>query len=92
MCAEKITQLRAELRQMAKRDLYRMAFEQKENRCLLYGPCPFLLFYQGVRFCVSEILGKGCESGRLGLLSQDIDDSPERMEFSVGPWLPGFDG
>jgi len=60
MADEKIFQARAELRQMAKTNLFKMAmaFCQMEKNCLLgEGTSPFLLEYQHILFCVSEILG-----------------------------------
>ncbi len=47
-----------------------MVFEQKEEKCILGGLCSFLLHYQGVRWCVSEILGYSCSKERVELLSR----------------------
>jgi hypothetical protein len=54
---------------MAKANLLKMAFRQKEKNCVLGGVCPFLLEYQCILFCVSEILGHGCQIEKLRLLS-----------------------
>ncbi len=59
-----VFKLKAELRKMRRGDLLRMGFNQKEKNCLLGGLCPFLLEYQHILFCVSEILGQGCQAER----------------------------
>ena len=71
MAGEKIFRARAELRQMAKANLLKMVFCQKEKKCLLGGTCPFLLEYRCILFCVSEILGQGCQIEKLRLLSDE---------------------
>ena len=90
MAAEKIFQARAELRRMAKANLLKMAFCQKEKKCVLGGICPFLLEYQCILFCVSEILGQGCQIEKLRLLSNEnvqSEDgiSPKAVKFAIGP-------
>jgi hypothetical protein len=64
MLDEKVFQLKAELRKVTKGDLLRMVLNQTEKNCLLGGVCPFLLEYQHILFCVSEILGQGCQAER----------------------------
>jgi hypothetical protein len=45
-------------------DLLEIArLSQRENNCLLRRVCPFLLEYQHILFCISEILG-GCQIER----------------------------
>ena len=95
MLDEKIFKLKAELRKMTKGNLLKMALGQKEKNCLLGGLCPFLLEYQRILFCVSEILGQGCQVERQRLNSgqgaQSESDSSQRpLEPSVGTWLRGF--
>ncbi|OGP93602.1 MAG: hypothetical protein A2157_03685 [Deltaproteobacteria bacterium RBG_16_47_11] len=95
MAGEKIFQARAELRQMAKANLLKMAFCQKGKKCLLGGVCPFLLEYQCILFCVSEILGQGCQIEKLRLLSdenaQSEDETPRKaLKLTIGPCLPGL--
>ncbi len=84
MAGEKIFQARAELRQMAKVNLLRMAFCQKEKKCVLGGVCPFLLEYQCILFCISEILGQGCQIEELRLLSDENGQS----EDGISPKAP----
>src|SRR4030066_399384 len=83
MTAEEIFQARAELRRMAKANLLKMAFYQKEKNCVLGGSCPFLLEYQSILFCVSEIMGQGCQVEKLRQLSAENghseDESPQRI-------------
>jgi hypothetical protein len=95
MAGEKIFQARAELKRMAKANLLKMAFCQKEKKRLLGGTCPFLLEYQHILFCVSETLGHGCLVEKLRLLSnenaQSEDESPQKaVKLTVGPCLPGL--
>jgi len=59
-----VLKLKAELRKMTKGHLLRMVLNQKERKCVLGGVCPFLLEYRRVLFCVSEILGQGCQVER----------------------------
>jgi len=95
MAGEKIFQVRAELRRMAKANLLKMAFRQKEKKCVLGGACPFLLEYQCILFCVSEILGQGCQIEKLRVLSDEIDENEEEIslqavKLAIGPCLPGL--
>jgi len=64
MLNEKILQFKAELRRMRKGDLLRIVLSQKERKCVLGGVCRFLLEYRRILFCVSEILGQGCQVER----------------------------
>lgn len=93
MAGEKIFRARAELRRMAKANLLKMALCQKEKNCVLGGVCPFLLEYQCILFCVSEILGQGCQIEKLRLLSdkngQTEDESSRKaVKLAIGPCLP----
>jgi hypothetical protein len=95
MAGEKIYQARKELRRMAKANLLKMALCQKEKNCVLGGVCPFLLEYQCILFCVSEILGQGCQIEKLRLLASESAQSegemPKECERAVGPWLFSLD-
>ncbi|MGZ3515268.1 MAG: hypothetical protein ACXU93_15080 [Thermodesulfobacteriota bacterium] len=80
---------------MAKADLLKMAFCQKEKKCVLGGACPFLLEYQCILFCVSEILGQRCQIEKLRLLSNKNDQNEDKIslqavKLTVGPCLPGL--
>ncbi len=95
MAGEKVLKARRKLRQMGKANLLKMAFCQKEKKCLLGGVCPFLLEYQCISFCVSEILGQGCQIEKLRLLADENDQSedgisPKLVKFAIGPCLPGL--
>ena len=95
MAGERFLQARAELRQMAKANLLKMAFCQKEKKCVLGGACPFLLEYQRILFCVSEILGQGCQIEKLRLLSDENAQSEDELslkavKLAIGPCLPGL--
>jgi hypothetical protein len=87
MATEKIFQAKAELTRMAKASLLKMAFRQKEKNCVLGGNCPFLLEYRSILFCVSEIMGKGCQVEQLRLNSDEVDqrkdEYPRKVEDSA---------
>ena len=51
-----------------------LAFSQKEGNCALSGPCPFYLTYRGYGFCVSEVLGEGCQAEKLQEIISGEDD------------------
>jgi hypothetical protein len=86
MPGEKIFRARAELRQMARANLLKMAFSQKEKLCLLGGgACPFLLHYHSILFCVSEILGQGCQFEKSSLLSDDNALNEEGISCFTSP-------
>ena len=61
-----ILEAKHELQKTRARDLFKMAMDQKLSRCLVGGrTCGYSLLYKGIRFCVSELLGKGCLLERL---------------------------
>jgi hypothetical protein len=95
MLNEKIFQFKSELRKITKGNLLEMALSQREKSCALGGVCPFLLEYRRILFCVSEILGQGCQVERQKLDSvqeaQSESESSQRpLEPPVGTRLPGF--
>jgi hypothetical protein len=90
---EIVFKLKAELRKMRKGDLLRMILSQKERKCLLGGICPFLLEYQRILFCVSEILGQGCQMERLHFNQKAQGEGEHSQKPKTAPgarWLPGF--
>ncbi len=95
MLNEKIFQLKAELMKMTKRNLLEMGLNQREKNCLLGGVCRFLLEYRRILFCVSEILGLGCQVETQEVVSvqenQSKNESLQKpLELPVGTWLLGF--
>jgi len=53
---------RNELRGMGRRHLLRLVSAQRISGCLIGGrACGLHLHYQGFNFCISEIMGKGCQ-------------------------------
>jgi len=78
-----ILKARHELRSMRTGDVLKLALNWRLSFCLIGArPCGFLLQYKGSIFCVSEILGKGCQVGRLMQLEQ-LDDEREKVTFSL---------
>ncbi len=97
MVHDKISNRKSELRQLAKGDLLKMVFGQPEKNCILGGICPFLLNYQQIRFCVSEILSHGSQVEKLrASLRMEEEQGRENtrdqsLDLTVGPRLPGLD-
>lgn len=61
-----ILEAKCELKKMQGIDLLRMVMDQKLSKCLIGGmTCGYSLLYKGVRFCVSEVMNKGCVIERL---------------------------
>jgi hypothetical protein len=62
-----ILETKIELKRMKRGDLFKLVMDQRLSNCLVGGMvCGYSLHYKGVRFCVSELLGKGCLVQRLG--------------------------
>ncbi len=75
---EDILKFKSELKQLKRRSLLNLAFNQKEGHCVLSGPCPFYLSYRGYGFCVSELLGESCQAEKLReILSEEGDRDRE---------------
>jgi hypothetical protein len=56
-----------------------MVMRQRKSRCQLNGFCPLHFRYEGYTFCVSEVLGKGCEVQKLEKLEKEIYQSKEEF-------------
>ena len=50
---------------------------QKESECLLNGLCSFHFKYKGYTFCLSEVLGRGCDIENLKRLEKEICEDEE---------------
>jgi hypothetical protein len=62
-----IYEAKRELKEMRGVELFRIVMDQKLSKCLIGGmTCGYSLLYKGIRFCLSEIMGKGCLIERLG--------------------------
>jgi hypothetical protein len=88
--------VRSELRRMRGGDLFKLVVSQRMSKCLIGGvACPLYLHYKEFSFCVSEILGQGCQVERLKKLEQVYHDE-EKINFLLpfvqkmekGPILP----
>lgn len=70
-----ILKTKGELQRMSRGDLFKLVMDQRLSKCLVGGTtCGFYLQYKGTRFCVSELLGKGCLIERLGQWDQFYSD------------------
>jgi hypothetical protein len=88
-----ILKARYELRRMSTGDLFKLALNWKMSNCLVGArPCGFLFQYKGNNFCVSEILGEGCQVERLEQMEQPYDEKekvnlslpfPQKMEIEL---------
>ena len=53
---------RGELRRMRRGDLLRWVLAQRISRCLIgRRTCGLYMRYKGFKFCLSEIMGEGCQ-------------------------------
>ncbi len=63
-----------ELRKMDRANLFKLASGQKISRCVVSGEtCGFYLRYKGFSFCLSEVLGQGCQVERLEKLEDHCE-------------------
>jgi hypothetical protein len=77
-----ILETKGELKRMGRGDLFKLVMDQRLSKCLVGGvTCGFHLQYKGTRFCISELLGKGCLIERLRQRDQIYPD----QEKSNGP-------
>ena len=74
--------LRTELRMLGPADLLEIAAKQKEHNCVLNpsGPCQFYFKYKGFGFCVSELLGQGCQAEKARQGGEDAETFITRAE------------
>ena len=90
-------QARNELRRMSRRHLLSLASTQRVSKCFLGGrACCLHLHYQGSNFCISEIMGEGCQversaKGEEVYQSQDETSCPLPLMDRIGisPVSPG---
>jgi hypothetical protein len=82
---------RTELRKMGRKNLVNMLMSQKESKCLLNGLCSLHFDYEGYTFCLSEILGEGCESQRLKKLEKEACKREEAQLLQEDLEAPLFD-
>ena len=53
---------RSELKRMSRGSLFTLVANQRISNCLIGArACGFSLQHQGIHFCVSELMGKGCQ-------------------------------
>jgi len=89
---EDISKFRTELKQLKRVSLLTLAFSQRERNCALSGLCPFYLDYRGYGFCVSELLGEGCQAERLRevLSAQEVEEKNPYPEVSSQLTMDGL--
>ncbi len=83
--------VRAELRRMGRKNLLKMLMSQKESKCLLDGICSLHFEYKGYTFCLSEILGEGCESEKLEKMEKERCEREEAQTSQENLDIPLFD-
>ncbi len=87
--------VRTEVRRLGKKKLFKMLMNQKESRCLLSGLCSFRFEYKGFTFCISEVLGEGCELEKLKKLEEEACECKEglisegKVEVPLFDWMNG---
>jgi hypothetical protein len=77
------TAIRRKLHKMGIKNLFEMVMSQKESRCIMYGLCSFYFKHRGYRFCLSEILGKGCELQKLEKPQEEVSQNNKEFHFSL---------
>jgi len=83
--------VRTELRKMGRKNIFTMLMSQKESKCLLNGLCSLHFDYKGYTFCLSEILGEGCESQRLKKQEKEACEREEAQPPRENVETPLFD-
>ena len=83
--------VRLELRKLGRKKLLKILMNQKESKCLMNGFCSLLFKYKGYTFCLSEVLGQGCEIENLKKLEKEICKSEEGSSFEENGKVPLFD-
>jgi hypothetical protein len=78
-----VYRFRIELRRLTAKGLLEIAFKQKEKNCAFGGLCRYKIIYRGAGFCVSELLGKGCETEFLRKLPTE-EDAEKKCQGSGG--------
>jgi hypothetical protein len=90
-------QARNELRRMSRRHLLSLASTKRVSKCFLGArACCLHLYHQGFNFCISEIMGEGCQVERSAKVeevyqSQDETSCPLPLVNRIGisPLSPG---
>ncbi len=75
--------IKGELRRLGVRNLFEIVINQRESKCVLNGLCPYYFKHRGYGFCLSEILGKGCEFQKLEKLQEQICQTDETLNFPL---------
>lgn len=75
--------IRVELRSLGVRNLFEIVMNQRESKCVLNGLCPFYFKHRGYGFCLSEVLGKGCELQKLEKLQSEICQTDKAMNLTL---------
>jgi hypothetical protein len=75
---------RSELKRMSKKDLFNLGGKRRISKCLIGGrACGLFLHYKGFTFCVSEIMGEGCQVQR-SARTEGFHQHGEKINY----WLP----
>ena len=83
--------VRIELRRLGSKSLFRVLMSQRESECLRNGLCSFRFKYRGYTFCLSEVLGRGCEVESLKKLEKEIDANKEGSPSQKKADVPLFE-
>jgi len=83
--------VRLELHRLGNKNLFRVLMSQKESDCLLRGLCSFRFKYKGYTFCLSEVLGRGCDIQNLEKLEKEICGSEEEHFSQESAEIPLFE-
>ena len=78
-----IQSTKEKLRKLKRKKLFETAMSQRKSRCILNGYCSLHFRYEGYTFCLSEVLGKGCEVQELEKLEKEIYQRDEGFDASL---------
>jgi hypothetical protein len=74
---------RSELRRMSRQGLLTLVSAQRISGCLIGGrACGLCLRYKGFNFCVSEIMGEGCQVEKSAKLGRGLS-RPRRSRLPI---------
>jgi hypothetical protein len=75
--------IRRELQRKDRKELFKILVNQRISKCLIGGvPCSFYLHYKELSFCVSEILGQGCQLEKIERL-EEVRQGRVEMSFPL---------
>ncbi len=76
---------------MGRKKLFKMLMSQRESKCILSGLCSLRFEFKGYTFCLSEVLGEGCELEKLKKQEKEICECEAAEASQKMVEIPLFD-